>query len=320
MRTLVLVLLASVLCLDGWPAGAQKAGQDPGFKVYRKFVDGETLIYMSNLDGSGERKLTEGYYPALSPDRKHLVFVRRSDLYLMDLGTMKETLLLDRTKIDVNSGVAVPRWHPDGRRIFFDFTNAGFWIDLYSIQMDGTNLRLLMEQASLSFESWPSPFSPDGHYLLYTDCFDGCYTLLIFDLDAAAGANATSPTRTYLSKRTNYGAWSPDGRHIAFGDAWGPGLSVADVLGKARQILDDVEVGALSWSADSQRIGFTRRDEEAAGASGAIYEVGLDGTGLQARAAHFDAWEYVPDSTTVPATSEKTWGQVKQEQSSRGEG
>ena len=249
-----------------------------------------------------------------------MVFGRLSDLYLMNLETMKETLLLDRTTINVNRGVAVPRWHPDGRRIFFDFANTGFLIDLYSIQMDGTSLRLIMEQASLSFESWPSPFSPDGRYLLYTDCFDQCYTLLIFDLDTAAGANATSPTRTYLSKRTNYGAWSPDGRHIAFGDAWGPGLSVADVLGKARQVLDDVEVGALSWSANSQRIGFTRRDEEAAGASAAIYEVGLDGTGLQSRAAHFDAWEYAPDSATVSGTRGKSWGEVKQEQSSRGEG
>ena len=179
--------------------------------------------------------------------------------------------------------------------------------------MDGSNRRLLIEQGALATRSWPSLFSPDGRYLLYNDCFDQCYTLLIFDLDTAAGSNATAPPRTYLSERTNYGAWSPDGRHIAFGDAWGPGLSVADVLGKARQILDDVEVGALSWSADSQRIAFTRRDEEAAGASAAIYEVGLDGTGLQSRAAHFDVWEYAPDSATVSGTNEKTWGQVKQE-------
>ena len=310
MRTLVLVLLVSVLCLDGLPAGAQKAGQDQEFKVYHR----REVIYMSNLDGSGERKLADGYSPALSPDRKHMVFVRLSDLYLMNLETMKETLLLDTRTINVNRGAKVPRWHPDGRTIFFDFANIAHLIDLYSIETDGTNLRLIMEQASLSFESWPSAFSPDGRYLLYTNCFDECYTLLIFDLDTAAGSNATSPTRTYLSKRTNYGAWSPDGRHIAFGDAWGPGLLVADVLGKARQVLDDVEVGALSRSADSQRIAFTRRDEGAAGASGPIYEVGLDGTGLQSRAAHFAAWEHAPDSSTVFGTRERTWGEVKQEQ------
>ena len=120
-------------------------------------------------------------------------------------------------------------------------------------------------------------------------------------------------TRTRLSERTNYGAWSPNGSYIAFGDAWGPGLYYADPAGtQVRKVLDNVESDALSWSSDSQRIAFTIREGDGGtGASGEIYEVELDGTGKRSREAHFDAWEH-----DLPSTVEvkKTWGQVKKEQ------
>ncbi len=333
MKALVL-LLAFLFCFGcEMPVEAQaqeeeEAGQDQGFKVYWEFVDDdrEYVIYRSNLDGSGERELAVGYTPALSPDRTHMVYVRLADLYLMDLETEEETLLLDNRTISPsgNAGAGHPKWHPDGETIFFDLGSIAHLLDLYSIKKDGTNLRLLAKQGSLA-NAWPSPFSPDGRKFLYNDCFDECYTLLVFDLDdldTVTGSSSTdSPSRTYLSKSTSYGAWSPDGGHIAFGDVWGPGLFVADSAGaQVRELLDNVQVGALSWSSDSRRIAFTQVSDGATGASGGIYEVGLDGTEKRSRDAHFGAWEHALDSTTVVGDqpsdqpSEKTWGQVKKEQ------
>ena len=153
-------------------------------KVYEKFVDRQFRIYISNLDGTGERLLAEGYDPALSPDRNQVVYVRNSNLYLMDLGTEEERLLLDTAPIDVNSGGHLPRWHPNGRTIFFEFAYTSLVIDLYAVESDGTNPRLLMENGALALNSWPSPFSADGRKLLYTDCFDECATLGVVDLDA----------------------------------------------------------------------------------------------------------------------------------------
>ena len=309
-----LVLLASLFCFGGMSAQAQEeeTEQDQGFRVYHR----REVIYISNLDGSGERELTEGYHPALSPDRTHMAFCKRADLYLMDMETEVETLLLNTATISTNAGAGYPKWHPNGRTIFFDFA-SGFWIQLWAVESDGTNPRELIEQGSLA-HAWPSPFSPDGRKFLYNDCFDECFTLLVFDLDAVTGSSSTT-SRTYLSRRTAYGAWSPDGRHIAFGDVWGPGLYYADAAGtQVRQILDNVQVRALSWSSDSQRIAFTQVSDGdgATGASGGIYEVELDGTGKQARDAHFDKWEHALDSETVVGDqpSEKTWGQVKEEQ------
>ena len=303
----LLLLLASFYCFGGMPAGAQEENQ--GIKVYGTK---EGVIYKSNLDGTGEQKLTEGYAPALSQDQRHVAFTRYGNLYLLDLQTMGEMILVEHDPDTINAFAVAPLWHPDGSRttIFFNMENI-FLSDIYAIEKDGTNFRLVVKGGGMyDFLSWPGPFSPDGRKLLYTDCHDDCEALRVVDLDTG--------NRTRLSERTSYGAWAPNGSYIAFGDARGPGLYVADPGGaQVRQVLEDVQVGrAISWSSDSQRIAFTTKRDQVTGASGGIYEVGLDGTGKRSRDAHFDAWEHALDSGTVVGDqpSEKTWGQVKNEQ------
>ena len=312
MKALVL-LLASLFCFGGMPSGAREE-ENQGIKVYGDFREG--VIYKSNLDGSGEQRLTEGYDPALSPDQRYVAFTKKGDLYLLDLQTMNENILVEYDPDTINRFVVAPLWHPDGSRttIFFNMENV-FLSDIYAIEKDGTNFRLVVAGGGMyDFLSWPGPFSPDGGLLLYTDCHDDCYTLRVVDLDTG--------NKTRLSERADFGAWAPNGGHIAFGDEWGPGLFVADPAGaQVDTVLENVQVGALSWSSDSTRIAFTQKGERSGttgstGEDGGIYEVRLDGTGLRSRDAHFDKWEYSLDSGTVVGDppSEKTWGQVKEDQ------
>ena len=127
MRTLV-VLLAFVLCLGGLPAEAQDAAHEQGLKVYVKVIRAEKrfMIYLSNLDGSGERELVEGFWPSLSPNQKHVVFVR-DGLMLLDLDTMEEKTLLSGEEANLlfNRGPANPHWHPNGRTIFVTVQSSG---------------------------------------------------------------------------------------------------------------------------------------------------------------------------------------------------
>ncbi len=303
MKALVL-LLASVMCFGGMPAGAQEE-ENQGIKVYGR----GGVIYKSNLDGSGEQRLTEGRRPALSPDQRHVAFSRNKRLYLLDLQTMEEKILVDYDPENPASITGLI-WHPRGSTTFFNMVSV-FLSDIYAVEKAGTNFRLVVGGGGMyDFLSWPGPFSPDGRKLLYTDCHDDCEALRVVDLDTG--------NRTRLSERTSYGAWAPNGSYIAFGDARGPGLFVADPRGaQVQQVLEDAQVGrAISWSSDSQRIAFTTKRDQVTGASGGIYEVGLDGTGKRSRDAHFDAWEHALDSGTVVGDqpSEKTWGQVKNEQ------
>ena len=320
MKAFVL-LLACLPYLGGLPAEAQELGESQGFKVYEK----DDVIYLSNLDGNNERKLADGYSPALSPDRKHIAYINRSDLYLINLKTEEKLLLVNNAAVDSNMGAGNPQWHPNGKTIFFDFGSIDHLLHLYTVEIDGANLRLIVEFTTLA-NAWPSPFSPDGGKFLGTSCFDQCFNLLLFDLDTA------SDTRIELSSRTAYGAWSPDGLRIAFGggpNLWGedgenvvfPGLFVANVDdGQVRTNLEEVHVDSLSWSLDSARIAFTHVGEDigpvgntGAIEEGGVYEVGMDGTGLRSRNAHFDEWEF-STVTVVGRTSERTWGQIKAQQ------
>ncbi len=297
----------------GWGvAGAQ--GQ--GIKVYGDidFERSRRVIYISDADGSGARELTEGHSPSLSPDQKQVAFGGAdrftAGLWVMDLESGEKRWLLDSIKFAEMLGESGPssvrqiRWSPDKKLIFFDWV-SGFMIDLYVINVDGTNPRLVVKGGSLAASSWPSFLSPDGRKLLYNTCFDECFTLFVLDLDTGE--------RVQLSDRSEVGSWSPDGRRVAFGDAFGrPGLFVADVV-TGEQV--DVLSGAgrvdaavrISWSADGQRLAYTRLDESAGAEE--VYEVGLDGRGLKGRAVHFPAYAVAATTVVDPAS----WGTVKQQ-------
>ena len=96
MRALLL-LLVSLSHLGSLPAEAQDEEENQKIKVYETK---EGVIYISNLDGSGERKLTDGYSAILSQDQRHVTFRRNGDLYLLDLKTMEEKTLLRKIRSD----------------------------------------------------------------------------------------------------------------------------------------------------------------------------------------------------------------------------
>ena len=212
-----------------------------------------------------------------------------------------------------------PHYHPDGRTIFFDMANV-FLVDLYSIEIDGTKFQEIRKGAGLPLpgRAWPTPFSPDGRKLLFTDCFDECFTLLVLDLDTG--------TSVEISPHTASGAWSPDGQKIAYRSEWDPGLFVSTVDGSLKQKLlgddafsDDYAVGEISWSPDGSRIAFTKIELENYTLDGPfreyvrrIFEVNTDGSGLRERDAHYPKWRYSLHSqaTTVDRSS---WGQIKRE-------
>jgi TolB protein len=234
---------------------------DAGPKRYDLFAlssEGEPV----NLSGSEAQE----YDPVWSPDRSRIAYVsgtpdnreRRSDLWIMGADG-KSRRQLTRT----GQYVLAPNWCPDGKRILFSTINRPLAgtpeFGLRFILADGS------DQGSLGSGLWGS-CSPDGSKLLFT-ALDPKKN---WETTVSVAAEDGSNPKSLLGKRTMMGAWSPDGKRIAYiGDGGGDqaDLFTADADGGHKTQLTrslEMESGPV-WSADGRHLYFNRmtRDKPA---------------------------------------------------------
>jgi TolB protein len=128
-------------------------------------------------------------------------------------------------------------------------------------------------------------WSPDGLRILFTGFLGGMGQgdLLVMNADGSNWVNLTNNDVV----RDEYGAWSPDGREIAFvrwvvvGTAAHPYIHVMNADGSNVRQLTSGDIYDLSpaWSPDSRRIVFARQTAE--GTASRIYSISSTGTGLR---------------------------------------
>lgn len=170
--------------------------------------DGNFEIYVMNLDGSGQTRLTNSaaadFSPAFSPDGTKIAYMSGSregyDIYVMSEDGTGQTQL-------TREGGAYPTFSPDGTKIAFQS-----WRDdkesISIISVDGTGEARLMETGS--FNRYPA-FSPDGSKIVFTSTKDGSWDFYIMNVDG-----------TGVTRLTENSAWeeravfSQDGSQIAF--------------------------------------------------------------------------------------------------------
>ena len=232
--------------------------------------DGNSEIYVINADGSGQENLTQhparDSHPSWSRDGRKLAFVSRrdgnSEIYVMNADGSG---LRNVTRTPSND--LGPAWSPDGRAIAFVQMIQGkcapsgpgtpcgnnYETFLSVVNADGSGLRRLTTQSEYLFKhSW----SADGKTIRY-----GRY------LVQADGSGQTGLPRLPRNVPSN-GAWSPDGKRIAFayidsspanGTDANAGLWVVNADGSNRRQLTRYAVGTNPvWSPDGRRIAFRR--------------------------------------------------------------
>ncbi len=99
------------------PAAPPRATQAPAGKIVFQDSSGG-VIYLVNADGSGLRRLTTGFDPALAPDGQRVAFTRWDEprgVWIYDLRTAEEMLLAQA------NGPRAPTWSPDGSELAFAF-------------------------------------------------------------------------------------------------------------------------------------------------------------------------------------------------------
>jgi dipeptidyl aminopeptidase/acylaminoacyl peptidase len=190
---------------DGQPS----VSPDGSSLAFVRVVDGHNQIFVSALDGSQARRLTNqgvNGRPAWSPDGRRIGFVSdvggSLDVYSMapDGGDVRR--LTDSPASDF--GFA---WSPDGAAIAF-ISDRGGTFDIWRSAADGSAAVQLTHDGGRKFSvDW----SPDGSTFVYAWVSAGDVEIW------AMASDGTARRRLSGSDGDDYAPrWSPDGRRIVF--------------------------------------------------------------------------------------------------------
>lgn len=164
---------------------------------------GITVInFMNNERYSVVEADKPDYYiaPRWSPDGKKIVYVKRSNLFIVNADGSGETLLV--------RNAFHPIWSPDGTKIAY-FTGSNNQRNIIMMNIDGTNKIRLTPSQLLDDMIW----SLDGNYIIYS-VFTGNRNTPSFDLYSVEVAN-----QKVFSLAINTGrhpSLSPDGSMIFY--------------------------------------------------------------------------------------------------------
>lgn len=236
-------------------------------------------IMVMRLDGSGRRFVTRGrslhFDPVWSPDGRKIactdllsVAQTRAAIFVMDADGSRRRQLTRKARFAYS-----PTWSPDGNRIALSCSAERPGTRLGIVGADGGDERLL--------EDGDDPaWSPDGSRLLFSGQTRPDRERQLLQMDAsdfAAGRAGEVPVAPAGPRVTPLptgsaggGAWSPDGRRVAYSGHTpdGPvGLFVMPVDGSAGRRLTATwafEFG-VQWTPDGERLLFTRRVESGTG-------------------------------------------------------
>ncbi len=227
-----------------------------------------------DADGSGLRTIrTKGLLGdfAWSPDGRRLAYtgVGRSSVQIYVVSASGGR---PRPLIPMVPGSVLPTWSSRGPIAFTSAsTNAAH---IYSVEADGSRLRILVRNAADSFPSW----SPDGRLLLFQrgDCSGGaCGTAI-----SVVRADGTKLHRVAFLPNHALGdlaaVWSPDGSRIAFerprSKGFGDEIAVVRVDGSGLRSLTKgvADASGAAWSPDGRTIAYT--------SSSSIYLMNADGS------------------------------------------
>ena len=228
--------------------------------VFSSTREGHYQIYVMNPDGTGATQFRKSEwdenYIAVSRDGRKVAFCTnrhgKSQIYSINADCSGLTRVTKYPNYNVGSA-----WSPDGNHIIF-MRNTGHpkW-QLFAMDSDGANCRLLIK--SSCFPDW----SPDGSRIAFCSDTYGSYEIFVSKADGEDIRRITfEPFQEAVNPR-----WSPDGKKILF-SAWqvtADGYELnktefytvdANGLYAVRITNNTLQEGRADWSPDGGRIIF----------------------------------------------------------------
>jgi TolB protein len=133
----------------------------------------DQAVWIANLDGTGEKKIADGIFPAISPDGTRVAFnttEKTSDttyarhIAVIDVATGK----IDVFKDVPSDNSYYPSWTPDGKQILFTTRPREVW-DLAVVNSDGTNFHVLKPGVQGEVTRYSPIWAPDGQSVFCED-------------------------------------------------------------------------------------------------------------------------------------------------------
>jgi Tol biopolymer transport system component len=196
--------------------------------AYVRYEAMRSTIWVMNVDGSGQRRLTSGgeddlplarhreVWPQWSPDGRRLAYmvwdyaactpVSGSGCAVPDVWTVDADGSGQRKVLD---SAFQPRWSPDGSKLLFqryDSNPDRATLGVYLARSDGAGVRKLVRATLWGSERAPPAWSPAGRTILYGAGM-GAVRLHLLNVDGR---------RARLLAVGSSPAWSHDGSRIAF--------------------------------------------------------------------------------------------------------
>ena len=166
----------------------------------------DQAVWIANLDGTGEKKVADGIFPAISPDGTRVAFntVEKTSnttyvrhIAVVELATGKLNVFKDVP----SDNSYYPSWTADGKQILFTTRPHEVW-DLVTINSDGTNFHVLKPGVQNEVTRYSPIWARDGKSVFCEDMTN------IYQL----GLDGAVRTQWNISKIMPKGDMSGDGR------------------------------------------------------------------------------------------------------------